>query len=427
MNGIFKIDLNVLRRGDKTIWGVVALLLGFALLGVISTSTISEVKSISSVFLIFARDVLVGVVAMLAACWLDYRCYRGITWIALVLSIVGLAWAFLSGTRWISLFGASLQPSAFALIAMVMFTARYLEKYNRDPESMLSWRRLIFDLWGPVLVMAFLITFYNLSTGLIFMFTFYVVLLIGRYPVRHILVTIGAFIVMAGGLYGLYKAKPEAFEGTRMETWVARLERFFKKDETLDIAAINKMSPAQREDYNRRKKEDADKRMQENAARTAIALGGVLPSAGPGKSIQKYFLSEADSDFIFSILVEEYSFIGGAFILLLFVLLAIRVTIQAFKVEDMFGMLVLCGLLCVMMSQAVVHTGVNVGMIPLTGQNLPFISSGGTSIITSCLMIGIIQKIIMNSQQAAEARKTVQPVMREEEKPEEERDDAQTE
>lgn len=204
------------------------------------------------------------------------------------------------------------------------------------------------------------------------MFTFYVVLLIGRYPVRHILVTIGAFIVMAGGLYGLYKAKPEAFEGTRMETWVARLERFFKKDETLDIAAINKMSPAQREDYNRRKKEDADKRMQENAARTAIALGGVLPSAGPGKSIQKYFLSEADSDFIFSILVEEYSFIGGAFILLLFVLLAIRVTIQAFKVEDMFGMLVLCGLLCVMMSQAVVHTGVNVGMIPLTGQNLPF-------------------------------------------------------
>lgn len=215
-------------------------------------------------------------------------------------------------------FGASLQPSAFALIAMVMFTARYLEKYNRDPESMFSWRRLIFDLWGPVLVMAFLITFYNLSTGLIFMFTFYVVLLIGRYPVRHILVTIGAFIVMAGGLYGLYKAKPEAFEGTRMETWVARLERFFKKDETLDIAAINKMSPAQREDYNRRKKEDADKRMQENAARTAIALGGVLPSAGPGKSIQKYFLSEADSDFIFSILVEEYSFIGGAFILLPF-------------------------------------------------------------------------------------------------------------
>ena len=126
----------------------------------ISTSTISEVKSISSVFLIFARDVLVGVVAMLAACWLDYRCYRGITWIALVLSIAGLAWAFLSGTRWISLFGASLQPSAFALIAMVMFTARYLEKYNRDPESMLSWRRLIFDLWGPVLVMAFLITSY---------------------------------------------------------------------------------------------------------------------------------------------------------------------------------------------------------------------------------------------------------------------------
>lgn len=146
-------------------------------------------------------------------------------------------------------------------------------------------------------------------------------------------------------------------------------------------------------------KEERDKYLQITAAQTAIALGGSLPAAGPGKSIQKYFLSQADSDFIFSILVEEYSVVGGAFILLLFAVFAVRVTVQALRVEDRFGLLVLCGLLCVIMCQAIVHTGVNVGMLPVTGQNLPFISSGGTSIIASCLMVGIMQKIIMNARE----------------------------
>ena len=91
--------------------------------------------------------------------------------------------------------------------------------------------------------------------------------------------------------------------------------------------------------------------------------------------------------------------VGGAFILLLFAVFAVRVTVQALRVEDLFGLLVLCGLLCVIMCQAIVHTGVNVGMLPVTGQNLPFISSGGTSIIASCLMVGIMQKIIMNARE----------------------------
>ena len=156
-----------------------------------------------------------------------------------------------------------------------------------------------------------------------------------------------------------------------------------------------------RADTRQMSKSDMDKYRQVTAAKTAIALGGSLPAAGPGKSIQKYFLSQADSDFIFSILVEEYSVVGGAFILLLFAVFAVRVTLQAFRVEDLFGLLVLCGLLCIIMSQAIIHTGVNVGMIPVTGQNLPFISSGGTSIIASCLMVGIMQKIIMNSREKA--------------------------
>ena len=106
--------------------------------------------------------------------------------------------------------------------------------------------------------------------------------------------------------------------------------------------------------------------------------------------------------------MEEYSIVGGAFILLLFVVFTIRVTVQAFRVEDLFGLLVLCGLLCVIMCQAIIHTGVNVGMIPVTGQNLPFISSGGTSIIASCMMVGIMQKIIMNSREKALADIPVQ-------------------
>lgn len=390
-DALLNIDLNILRHGDKVIWGVVILLLLFSLLGVISTSTIRQVSSISSVFITFARDVLVGVFMLLLTYWLNYRLYRGLTWIVVVLSIGALVWAFASGTviggqsagRWVRIFGVSFQPSAFALIAMVMFTARYLEKYSRDPVRMLTWKRLVIDLWGPVLLMFFLITPHNLSTGLIFIITFYVVLLIGRYPIRHILVSLAAFAVMGLSLYGAYKASPETFKDTRVPTWVSRVESFF-------VSAEKKQSQA-----------DLDKYRQATAAKTAIALGGSFPAAGPGKSIQKYFLSQADSDFIFSILVEEYSVAGGAFILLLFAVFAIRVTVQAFRVEDLFGLLILCGLLCVIMCQAIIHTGVNVGMIPVTGQNLPFISSGGTSIIASCIMVGIMQKIIMNSREKA--------------------------
>ena len=388
-NAILRIDLHILRHGDKVIWGVVILLLLFSLLGVISTSTIRQVSSISAVFITFARDVLVGVLMMFLAYWLNYRLYRGLTWIVVLLSIGALVWAFVSGTviggqsagRWVRIFGLSFQPSAFALVAMVMFTARYLEKYSRDPARMLSWSHLIFDLWGPVLLMAVLIIPHNLSTGLIFLFTFYVVLLIGRYPLKHIAVSLVLFAAAGLCLYVAYKANPEAFKETRVPTWVARVDNFF-------VPSERKLS-----------KEDLDKYRQVTAAKTAIALGGSFPAAGPGKSIQKYFLSQADSDFIFSILVEEYSVAGGAFILLLFAVFAVRVTVQAFRVEDLFGLLVLCGLLCIIMSQAVIHTGVNVGMIPVTGQNLPFISSGGTSIIASCLMVGIMQKIIMNARE----------------------------
>lgn len=391
-NALLHIDLHILRHGDKVIWGIVILLLLFSLLGVISTSTIRQVSSISSVFITFARDVLAGVAVMFVAYWLNYRLYRGLTWIVVLLSVGALLWAFFSGTviggqsagRWVRIFGLSFQPSAFALIAMVMFTARYLEKYSRDPEKMLSRKRLIFDLWGPVLLMAVLIIPHNLSTGLIFLFTFYVVLLIGRYPLKHVVVSWALFAAVGAMLFTAYSLKPEAFEGTRMSTWMERVKNYTRRADTRQMS-----------------KSDMDKYRQVTAAKTAIALGGSLPVAGPGKSIQKYFLSQADSDFIFSILVEEYSVVGGAFILLLFAVFAVRVTLQAFRVEDLFGLLVLCGLLCIIMSQAIIHTGVNVGMIPVTGQNLPFISSGGTSIIASCLMVGIMQKIIMNSREKA--------------------------
>lgn len=397
-DAILKVDLHILRHGDKVIWGIVILLLLFSLLGVISTSTIQQVSSISSVFITFARDVLVGVFMLLLTYWLNYKLYRGLTWIIVLLSIGTLLWAFVSGTviggqsagRWVRIFGLSFQPSAFALIAMVMFAARYLEKYSCDTAKMLSWKRLALDLWGPVLLMFVLITPHNLSTGLIFIFTFYVILLIGRYPLRHIFISWAIFAAAGLCLYGAYKANPEAFKETRVPTWVARVDNFFVKSD-------GKMS-----------QEDMDKYRQVTAAKTAIALGGTFPAAGPGKSIQKYFLSQADSDFIFSILVEEYSIVGGAFILLLFVVFTIRVTVQAFRVEDLFGLLVLCGLLCVIMCQAIIHTGVNVGMIPVTGQNLPFISSGGTSIIASCMMVGIMQKIIMNSREKALADISIQ-------------------
>ncbi|MDD4820175.1 MAG: FtsW/RodA/SpoVE family cell cycle protein [Flavobacteriales bacterium] len=382
-------DWKIVDYGDKVIWSAVGLLLVFSLLGVFSTSTIREVNSITGVFLDYAKDVLVGVVFMYLAFTIPFKYYRGLAVLSVFLSVFFLIWASFSGVviagqsagRWVRILGFSFQPSALALISMVMYVALFLEKYNKDQQEMKKLRTIIIRLWFPVMFMFALIVVHNLSTGLIFLVTYYALLIIGLYSWKHIALSLAVFALLGSAVVGAYKIAPDKFEGTRVATWVSRVKTFSMSDK----------------EQKELSQEDADKLRQVTASKTAVALGVAEP-AGPGKSKQKYFLSQADSDFIYAIIVEENGLLGGLIVLVCFMTIVIRVVLQVFKSRDMFSMLTLSGLLCVMMCQAIVHMGVVVGMIPVTGQNLPFISSGGTSILASFLTIGVMQKIISNRQ-----------------------------
>ena len=162
------------------------------------------------------------------------------------------------------------------------------------------------------------------------------------------------------------KAFPGVFPN-RVDTWVSRIENFTDKKDT-------------QEDY------------QIERAKIAIARGGVI-GTGPGKSVQRNFLPQSSSDFIYAIIIEEWGFVGGVFLMLLYILLLLRLVIVAHKSADIFGKLLVMGVGLPIVFQAFINMAVAVELFPVTGQTLPLISSGGTSIWMTCLAIGIVLSV----------------------------------
>ena len=167
------------------------------------------------------------------------------------------------------------------------------------------------------------------------------------------------------------KAYPGIFPN-RVDTWKSRIENFINKENTTENYQIEK-------------------------AKIAIATGGVK-GLGPGKSVQKNFLPQSSSDFIFAIIIEEYGLIGGLSILLAYSLFLLRIIIISNKSDSVFGSLLVIGLGIPIVFQALVNIGVSVELFPVTGQPLPLISSGGTSIWITCIAIGIIQSVRNGSE-----------------------------
>ena len=174
------------------------------------------------------------------------------------------------------------------------------------------------------------------------------------------------------GLFGLLffvliaKAFPDVMPN-RVDTWTSRVENFLDDKDTAEDYQIEK-------------------------AKIAIATGSIY-GLGPGKSVQKNFLPQSSSDFIFAIIVEEYGLIGGLFLILLYSLLLFRIVIVAQKADSIFGKLLTIGVGLPIIFQALINMGVAVELFPVTGQTLPLISSGGTSIWVTCLAIGIILSV----------------------------------
>ena len=239
----------------------------------------------------------------------------------------------------------------------------------------MSFQETLLPLWLPVFLVLALILPANFSTTAIIFSMILMLTFIGGYPLRYLLIIVGAGIMALVFFVLVAKSFPEAMPN-RVDTWISRIESFASTEET-------------EEDY------------QIEQAKIAIASGGIS-GAGPGKSKQKNLLPQSSSDFIFAIIIEEYGLIGGLFLLAMYSWLLFRLVIVSQKSDTVFGKLVVLGVGIPIVFQALINMAVAVELFPVTGQTLPLISSGGTSIWMTCLAIGIILSVSAKREELKE-------------------------
>jgi cell division protein FtsW len=253
----------------------------------------------------------------------------------------------------------------------MIYVARYLAKVS-DKEY--SFKESLLELWLPVFVILALVLPANFSTTALIFSMVCMLVFIGQYPLKYLGFIVGSGFVSLIFFVMVAKAFPDAMPN-RVDTWMSRIDSFFDDKPSDD-------------DY------------QIENAKIAIASGKIY-GLGPGKSVQKHFLPQSSSDFIFAIIVEEYGLIGAVGILFLYLLLFVRFIIDAQKASTLFGKLLIIGLGFPIIFQAFVNMGVAVELLPVTGQPLPLISSGGTSIWMTCIAIGVILSVTKKDEEVA--------------------------
>ena len=373
MNNIFA---NI--QGDKTLWAVLILLAGFSFLPVYSAaSNLAYVSGSGNTFNYLFKHFIhlsLGFTFMYLMQKIPYHYFRGISILMIPVVIVLLLYTIfqpsvtdsLTNTnRWIKIpfVGFTFQPSTLAGVILMIYVSRYLAKI-KDIDVRFS--QTILPLWIPTLFILLLILPANFSTTAIIFSMVILLCFVGGYPIKHLLGIVLSGILVLSIFILTIKAYPGIFPN-RVDTWKSRIENFVNKENTTENYQIEK-------------------------AKIAIATGGVR-GLGPGKSVQKNFLPQSSSDFIFAIIIEEYGLIGGLFLLTVYALFLLRIIIISNKAESVFGSLLVIALGVPIVFQALVNIGVSVELFPITGQPLPLISSGGTSIWMTCIAIGIIQSV----------------------------------
>ncbi len=359
-------------KGDRTIWLIVFMLSLFSLLAVYSsTGTLAyKYQSGNTTYYLLKHLVIVGfgLVLMYLSHLVKYTYYSKISAIALVVTIPLLAITLLGGTnlneatRWLTLPGTNItfQTSDFAKLALIMFVARIL---SRKQAEIKSFKSAFVPVILPVLMVCGLILPANFSTAGILFAACCFLMFIGRIDMKYILALFGIAITC----FGLYVAIAYATGETgRIETWKNRIERFVDG-------------------------KGADN-YQAEQAKIAVATGGIL-GVFPGNSVQRNYLPHPYSDFIYAIIVEEYGLLGGILIIALYLILFFRVIRFIHHSPMAFGTLLAVGCTFLLVFQAMINMAVAVNLFPVTGQPLPMLSMGGTSIWFTSISIGIILSV----------------------------------
>lgn len=377
---------NKVFRGDKGIWFIFMFLCMISVIEVFSaTSQMSYASgSFWSPISSHCLHMLMGVGMVIVVHLMPCKWWKLLGPVLLLVSFGLLTFLIVSGktvnggARWLPIFGFTVQPSELAKLSCIIVVALLLSRLDTtDLRS--SWKTFGWTM-GITGACCVLIALENLSTaGLLFLVVLLMTLLAGM-PKRITLPIYGLGALALGLLLAFFVMTPPKTmhwmaENTplhRVETWQNRIKGFV-------VVLPDNPSEYRINDKNR----------QISHALIAVASSGIV-GVGPGNSIQRDFLSHADCDFIFAIILEELGLLGGIFVLLLYIALLVRVAKIARQCTSKFLTLLVMGCALMIVTQAFVHMLISVNMFPVTGQPLPLISRGGTSVVITCMYIGII-------------------------------------
>lgn len=391
-------------KGDKVIWMIFFFLCIISAVEVFSASSALTYKGGSYLSPISKHVgiLLLGIVAMLVTLNIQCRYFKILTPFLIFFSLITLIWVLVAGQstngaqRWVSLLGIQFQPSEIAKGTLVLAVAQILSALQTDKGADRRAFKYILIVGG---IIVFFIMLENLSTAMLLCLVIYMMMILGRVPIGQLgkllgIVTIVAtsgiaFILIFGHAQKTEnpdrvlteqvenKKKDEGIFAKvfhRADTWKSRIYKFMNSEEV----------PPE--------KFDLDKDAQVGHANIAIASSNIV-GRGPGNSVERDFLSQAFSDFIYAVIIEEMGIIGAVGVAMLYIILLFRTGIIANRCENTFPAFLAMGLALLLVTQALFNMCVAVGLAPVTGQPLPLVSKGGTSTIINCVYVGAILSV----------------------------------
>jgi len=373
-------------RGDRYMWGIIALFMFVSLLSVYSASVGVAYSSHHGNTFYFLRTqfimLLMGLLIIVVTHWIPYIKYMQYATIGLVIALGLLAVTLVAGvsineaSRWlvIPVVGIRIQTSDLAKVALVIYLARGLTVYQHELNNFMV---VSMKLAAPIAAVCILIMPENLSTAVMIFGISMVILFVGRVPLKFLLTYAGiglAGVILIASLLLVFKK-----DDNRVKVWKARIETFISG------------------------KGDTSGDYQANQAKIAISTGKLFGKL-PGGSTQRNILPQSNSDFIYAIIVEEYGLFGGTIIILCYLALMYRGIQIARKCDYAFPTLMVLGLTIMIVFQAFTNMLVAVGLFPVTGQTLPMISWGRTSVFVISFSLGAILSVsrVMNARQKQE-------------------------
>lgn len=380
-------------EGDRVLWGIALVLTMASIVTVYSAiSTLAYKADGNSIKFLFKQGglLMMGWMVMFVIHRVHFKYFAKLANVLFVLAIVALVFTLLFGTdindakRWIKIpfIGLTVQTSDFAKVALVTWVAKQLHTRSDHLEDF--WKGLAPILAGIATVCALILPS-DFSTAAMLGAICLTMLFVGGLPWRHVFQIVGLAFMSLVGLYGVGKAAPEALP--RFGTWASRIESF------VGFASGDASAEASQEDY------------QIELAQIAIHRGTLFPH-GPASGTSRNFLPHPYSDMIYAFIIEEWgAILGGLGLILLYLALLFRASRTAIKCESAFGRNLVLGLGLMIVVQALVNMGVSVRLFPTTGQPLPLVSYGGTSLLFTSLSIGMmlaVSRVVMQGSQATQ-------------------------